>query len=265
MNRPTIASFSAVALLAGLASTAWGSIATTNYVEVVPVDNRSLLPGYLSYDLMMTTPASDWTTGAILLNLSSGTIYQADLGTDTPVPSDLFNLLPELEFDTYVGVPGGHIAGGAGDLGGDQLTLTSTKLDVSFYNVAKDNIGTFSIGRITLSEDAIGTWSLASNTGDDQRVDLVGTISNGLFSVDADASAAAALAAYMQTAEYEREHRRQGEYVPKDFDITTLFVPIPEPPVEVTDDETSSTLPEPGMGALVGLGILAAFRRRRNG
>lgn len=259
MNRP--ATFSAVALLAGLAPTAWGSIATTNYIQIVPVDNRSVLSGYLSYDLMMTTPASDWTSGAILLNLASGSIYQSAQGEGTPMPSAFYDVLPDLEFDTYVGVPGGSIIGGAGDLGGDNLAFTSTELDVSYYNIAKDDIGTFSIGRITLSDDAVGTWRLASNTADGQRVDLVGTISGGVFKIDTEASAAAALAAYMNTAEYERSQPRR-EYVPKDIDLTTLFVTIPEPLVEVTEGETSGTLPEPGTVTLLGLGGLALLRRR---
>ena len=93
-------------LIAGLASSTQAAvIATTNSVKIVPVENAKALTGFNTFDLLMTTPDSDWTSAEILLELSAGSIYQAALGGVGPTPSDFFSLAPDLEFDTYVVVP----------------------------------------------------------------------------------------------------------------------------------------------------------------
>jgi len=252
----------AAVLIAGLASPALGIPATTNSVEIVPVDNTDVLTGFNTFDLLMTTPDSDWTSAEILLELSAGSIYQAALGGVGPTPSDFFSLAPGLEFDTYVGVPGGNIAGWAGDIGGREngkAEVSTSRLDVAFYNIDKTNIGTFSIGRITLSDDAVGDWSLISLTADRQRIDLVGTITKGEVTIDAEASAAASLAFYLNSEEYQRT-LPLPTIVPKNTVFVSHATPVVFSP-ELNNPSADATLPEPGSVALLGLGGLALLRR----
>ncbi len=134
-------------------------------LDLAPAAIEDRLTGHRSFDLMFNTPVSDWTGSAILLELSDGSIYQAPLGGDGPIPAYFYSLEPTLEFDTYVGVPGGSIAGGAGDLGGDDFEFSTKGLSATFYNTAITDTGRFSLGRITLSDDAKGSWTLLSTTG----------------------------------------------------------------------------------------------------
>jgi PEP-CTERM motif-containing protein len=253
----------AVVLIASFASPAFGVVtATTTNVKIVPVDNSAVLTDFSTFDLLLTTPDSDWTSAALLLDLSAGSIYQAALGADGPMPSDFFSFAPDLEFDTYVGVSGVNFAGAAGDFDASigKIEVSMSRLDVSFYNIDKTDIGTFSIGRITLSNDSVGAWSLISLTADRQRIDLVGTINKGQIVVDAEASAAASLAFYLNSDEYQRTLPRRT-YEP---DNSTFINPIkPLQPSPELNPESNAILPEPGTVVLLGLGGLALLRRRR--
>ena len=141
--------------------------------EFVEVDNSAVLAGYNTYDLQVTTSV-DWTAGVLRLNLTQGTIYQDVSGNALAPNPGLFAFAPSLEFDTAVGgdTASSSVAGAAGDLGGDVYQFDATELDVTWFNVGATDTGTFSIARITLSDDAVGTWSYrAINTNGDQAND----------------------------------------------------------------------------------------------
>jgi hypothetical protein len=156
-------------------------------LDLIPIDNSEQLTGYRSFDLQLNNPISDWTASALLLELSAGSIYQAPLGGDGPTPWDFFSFVPELEFDTYVGVPGGSIAGGAGDIeGGEGFEFSTERLSATFFNTANTDIGRFSIGRVTLSDDAVGNWSLISTTVDKYRMIHTGSIAKGVVEIETE-------------------------------------------------------------------------------
>ena len=143
----------------------------------VEVDNSDQLSGYNSFDLQITTDV-DWTSAALVLTLTQGEIYQHIYGSNFTPPSSLVDLFPQLAYDTYIGaeVSGTSVAGGAGDLGSVALRFDDQALSVSWFNIHNDDIGTFSIARITLSEDAVGTWSYITLNG---QVSDSGTITAG--------------------------------------------------------------------------------------
>jgi FG-GAP-like repeat len=129
--------------------------------EFVWVDNTSELTGYTTADLQVTTD-SDWTGAALLLDLTQGSIYQDANGGDTAPSAALFGAFPTLEFDTYVAANGNsvNLIGAAGDVGGDAYQFDTEQLDLTWIDLSTDDTGTINIGRVTLSDDAVGTWSL---------------------------------------------------------------------------------------------------------
>ncbi len=137
--------------------------------EFIWIDNSAELTGFTTADLQVTTD-TDWTGAALLLELTQGSIYQDPLGTNSAPNPALFGTFPTLQFDTYVAANDNSTitAGAAGDVGGDVFQFDSSELDISWIDTATDDIGTINIGRITLSDDAVGQWSLKliNATGD---------------------------------------------------------------------------------------------------
>jgi FG-GAP-like repeat len=148
--------------------------------EFVAVDNSSALTGYNTYDLQVTATA-DWTVGALLLTVTQGTIYQDAFGGPNPQTIVYPGATPAVAFDTGVGgdAPSISIVGGAGDLGGDNLQFDETELDVSWFNSRTTDTGTFSIARITLSDDAVGTWSYTALSAPGDRAADTGNFTAG--------------------------------------------------------------------------------------
>ncbi len=141
--------------------------------EFIAVDNTSELTGYTTADLEVTT-TTDWTSAAFLLELSQGSIYQ-DASGDISAPNPgLFGAFPTLEFDTYIdaGSNTAFVAGGAGDVGGDAFQFDTSQIDALWFDTANNDTGTLTIGRFTLSDDAVGTWSLrVLNAAGDEFLD----------------------------------------------------------------------------------------------
>ncbi len=181
MNRLTHALACFVAVLA----TATSHAAVT--LNLVPVDNSSQLTGYNTLDLEFVTPKRDWQITVLFLQLTSGTIYQDPMGSDSPPISEVVNLAPSVQFDTYVGLPNGFVAGGAGDIEKKHgYEFSTTCLSTTFFNTDKNDIGNIPIGRITLSDDAVGTWAMYSSTYDLIYFSHTGSITQGLMAIDSE-------------------------------------------------------------------------------
>ena len=149
--------------------------------EFAWVDNTDQLTGYTTADLQVSTD-TDWLSAALLLELNQGSIYQDPNGSNTEPNSALFGIAPTLEFDSYVAANGHNvlIAGGAGDVYGDTLQFDESQLDISWLDTATDDTGTINLARITLSDDAAGTWSLKlTNAGGETFFSLNNAFTNG--------------------------------------------------------------------------------------
>ncbi len=156
--------------------------------QFVSVDNTAALTGFTTSDLEVTT-TSDWTGAVLLLTLTQGTIYQEPEGfglngstLGPPNPAG-FGAFPSSEFDTSIGgdVNSPSIAGAAGDVGGDTPQFDTSELDISWYNNVTNDIGTFDIARITLSDDAVGTWSMKLTAAGSTTTTESGSITAGAF------------------------------------------------------------------------------------
>lgn len=154
----------AAGLLAGLSPTAKAEVRNP---QLVPVDKGGLLPGYNTFDLKVETTL-DWTQAQVLVTLTTGTFYQDPVGTSlTPNPL-FFTLAPTLAYDTFVTGPTGYPntgaqgttneAGAAVNLqpGVRDPVFDEKTLDYAWFDVALGSVGTWTIARITISEDAVG-------------------------------------------------------------------------------------------------------------
>lgn len=155
-------------------------LSATLSAEFVAVNNTSALSGYTTADLEVTS-TTDWTSAALLLELSQGSIYQ-DANGDIEAPNPaLFGTFPSLEFDTYLDAGGNSVfvAGDAGDVGGDVFQFDTSEVDALWFDVAGGDTGTLTLGRFTLTDDAVGTWSLrVLNIAGDEFTDS-GSFDNG--------------------------------------------------------------------------------------
>lgn len=144
-------------------------------LDFEPVDNSAVLTGYTTYDMRVTTD-TDWTAGAMLLELGAGSLYQHEAGTAEAPHPYLLSLFPELAFDTYVV---GTTVGGAGDVGGDAFAFGTNELDVSWYNLTPDEVGTTTVARLTLTDDAAGSMSIMLTAANNEKAEFDVTIAAG--------------------------------------------------------------------------------------
>ncbi len=162
------ASFANVAVPAGITPTAGSTGAGAN------------LDGFIANQLTLTT-TNDWTAAALLIELTSGSIYQefdgfggngTTLGPTNPLG---FATIPSLEWDTYMdgnAAPGAvgviAIAGAGGDAGGDVQQFDSVQVDISWNSngAIGTDIGANALGQFTLSPDANGTLTISTTEAD---------------------------------------------------------------------------------------------------
>jgi PEP-CTERM motif len=141
----------------------FGSVADAADIKWVEVDNSALLSGFRTFDLFIRTDEG-WCCNAMLFELSKGTFFQDPFGDISAPNPAFFDLVPTLEFDTYLteNGMGVNILGSAGDVGGDVLAFSTTELDVSWNTRLRPSqtTGWIQSARITISEDAEGTWDL---------------------------------------------------------------------------------------------------------
>ena len=127
------------------------------------LDNSGYLTGYVTQDLVIET-TTDWLGAQLIVTLDEpGKIYQDRFGTfDAHPPCDIGWTPPTVEYDTYVGA--GFLCErtpltGAVDLGGDPTwTFDEDDISIGWYTTDTDDIGEFWVARITLADDASGTW-----------------------------------------------------------------------------------------------------------
>ncbi len=113
-------------------------------------------PGYQYYVYdMMVDVDSDWTNARLDLTLTSGTLYQDSLGSDVAPNPFFFGMVPTLEWDTSLDVPGGFP--NPVGLAGDPPYMSDTSITASWFDAVDTGPGLHKIARITLSSDAEGT------------------------------------------------------------------------------------------------------------
>ena len=109
-------------------------------------------------------PGTDWTDARLDIELTSGSLYNHPLfGNDDPPMAALVAVYPDLGYDTFVQRPNGEAARKVDELiwdGGEFKLLpkiTDTSMHVSWFDSVRTDPGTWTLARITLSDDANGT------------------------------------------------------------------------------------------------------------
>ena len=176
--------------LAVLALLATGGIASGDViVDVVPVDNSSQLTGWVTQDLVVTTD-TDWVGSALVVTLDEdGDIYQDDLGRFDPQSPNpvFFGAVPSLEFDTYVsnGVLGEAVIY-LSDMPPypDNYVFDRNAIWIQWSTGDLDDIGELAVARVTLADDATGTWSftvIVGLPGDPDVTITGGSVADGVM------------------------------------------------------------------------------------
>ena len=190
-----IASAIAMAVIAAPASAA-----VTNF-NVGTVNNS--MPDYVTNDISIDFE-NQWSGSQILLTLSAGSLFQDPNGFNgNNVPSQsLANSFDGVKYDSFV-TGGGptdassvsvNLGGGAVDLGGASAANfavnPASQINQAWNPAAGTNPtnGTdFLTARLTLSDDAAGTWQYLASDGDISTTG--GTINNGTMAIPEPASA----------------------------------------------------------------------------
>jgi len=156
---------------------------------VEPVDNSSALTGYVTHDIVIDTE-TDWLSAQMVVDLTAGTIYQDPFGTNISPNPLFFPTVPTLEFDTYVsnGTLGGSVSTtSAPDLDpGAPIQFDTSRISIGWFTTGTE-IGELALARITLSDNAAGTWQFratASPALGGPLVHITGTIANGVMTAD---------------------------------------------------------------------------------
>jgi hypothetical protein len=171
-------------LVAGLTASNACAVLTARFAEV---DNSAALDNYVTQDLLITTTTGDnWGTAQLLTTLTAGSIYQNPNGSDFVPNPALFPNFPKLQFDSYLDANGVQpiIIGAAVNLDPSPIPVqefSTSKINVTWLSTEPDDIGTdMGIGRFTLTDDAIGTWTMMVTSTSGFRT-FQGQIDNGFF------------------------------------------------------------------------------------
>ena len=139
------------------------------------VDNpSSTLAGYVVNDLKITF-TGQVTTQELLITLTSGSIYQDAVGSDTPPSSAPISVVPSVAFDSFVTLGSlvasattPSIAGGAVDIGGGVAKVFGTSAaNIAWFpsgGTVITGMSDWPVARLTLSDTAEGTWRFLSTT-----------------------------------------------------------------------------------------------------
>ena len=166
-----------LSLIALLSAQAFGATSS-----IVNVDFSNTIAGTVACRIIVDGEGVDWTGAVLKIDLGSGSVYN-DPGFDSDATqAALWGFVPQLRWDSAVGIANdgtAGIAGGAGDLGGGPLNIGGTGSDavsVTWFNTNTTDTGAIQIGNITMSNNAQGTWEMIASFADGSQVRTAGII-----------------------------------------------------------------------------------------
>jgi hypothetical protein len=160
--------------------TSFAGIAPVCAFEVNPTNT---VPGVVANSLIANGDGGDWNSAELLIQLTAGEVYN-DPTFDSMTPQQIFwGTIPDLEFDSWVGIPGdntGSIFGSAIDLGDTgPAVIADQKVSVTWFNTDITNTGPVRIANISLTDNALGTWSVIAGFSGNVLLSESGWVLNG--------------------------------------------------------------------------------------
>ena len=140
--------------------------AATSYWQF---DAANTIPGTVANALIADGEGDDWTGAVLKIDLTSGSIYNDPTADSLQTQGTFWGFLPELQWDSAVGIAfdgSTGIAGGAGDLGGGPHRLGGTGVDaasITWFNTSTNDTSAVQIANVTMTNDAFGTWQLITS------------------------------------------------------------------------------------------------------
>lgn len=168
-----------LAILA-MATVANAAISGTWAESTQAVVNGEPPAGYVVNDLLVTSDV-DWTNSRLVVELTSGDIYQAPSFDSDFGQVGFWGLVAGLQWDTAVGSPGLGAAAQAVSAGD---AITTSGIAFSWFDSVDTGAPTDAIiARVTASADAAGTWSVLLFDADSVGVptEISGPIVEGAF------------------------------------------------------------------------------------
>lgn len=118
---------------------------------------------YKTFDLVVTVgPGSDWASAELRGVLTQGSFFNHPVGGNNYPNSSLFLSFPALPYDTYITAPNNtlpstqlsHPMDGSGS-----PIFNPTLTSAAWADFSNTGSGVFTIARLTMTSDAIGTFS----------------------------------------------------------------------------------------------------------
>ncbi len=142
------------------------------------IDPTNTIPGVTARKIVVDGQGVDWTAAVLVIELTQGSVYNGS--PDSNGPQDAFwGFFPELEWDTYVGIPGGINDVGplsASDLGSPVVSFSGSLVSATWGNTDVTNTGPTQIANISLTDDAQGTWQMIATFANSPNMMMNGNI-----------------------------------------------------------------------------------------
>lgn len=162
--------------------------AATQSVHAFEVNPDNTIPNTVANSLVVSADGADWNSAVLLVELVSGSIYNAPEFNSIQPQQNLWTFVPELEFDSWVGIPGdgsGAVLGGAGDLGDvGPAVIANQKASVTWFNTDITNTSPVRIGNMTLTDSAFGRWAVIVGYSGPLLIEESGFVINGVMTHD---------------------------------------------------------------------------------
>jgi len=121
------------------------------------VNPANTIPNTVANSLIVNGDGGDWNTAELLMQLTAGSIYNDPDFDSLQQQAQFWDVFPQLEFDSWVGLPGdntGSVFGGAGDLGDPgPAVIADQKASVTWFNTDLTNTTQIRIANMTLSNN----------------------------------------------------------------------------------------------------------------
>ena len=152
------------------------------------INPANTIPNTVANSLIVNGDGGDWNSAVMLVELTQGSIYSAPEFDSLQPQQNLWTFVPELEFDSWVGIPGdGSVAvfGGAGDLGDfGPAVIADQKASVTWFNTDINNTTPTRIASLTISEDAMGTYAVIVGFSGEVLLSESGYVVNGVLRLE---------------------------------------------------------------------------------